>query len=374
MPRLAIVVLCLAVSAVRPLPAQEKEKDDVAAAPAAVPADLGDGKIWEKIKSLLRGSPPAAPGTPAPAPPFSPPPPPVPPVVPPAPPAPIVEIVSWNLQTFGKHIKAERKRASAKAIEAIFKDGEAKLLAAQEIADEQSAETVESELDADGKWTRSFENSADSMDNGFFVRDGASIDCSGFVFSDRSKSRHPARVAHVRVGELDFTIITVHLAFDGSHADSSLSELRNVVDWVQAYLQKPGADPDVIIAGDFNLPTRAGKAASHRANQASWEPVEDVLDQYPSLGLTALVDEPTSRTRGEAANNYDHFIVSKHLADTAFVRDSAHRLPEEPVLAVEAAEGVKVSDHFPIAARFRAGGLGNDGRPISLDGGRTCPF
>src|SRR5207302_1876020 len=157
----------------------------------------------------------------------------------------VFKLVSWNLQTYGKRIKADRKRASADAIARIFGDGTAKVFAAQEIANETGAELVERDLDAGkGRWTKDFQDSSDAQDN--------------------------------------------------------------------------------VVAGDFNLPTRAGKGQSRRAGARGWTPIEDVLDAHVLRGrFKALVDEPTSREDGEAANNYDHFLVSSHLLDTAFVRGSA---------------------------------------------------
>jgi hypothetical protein len=327
---------------------------------SAVSADADGDSIWERLKKLNPWSKPA---------------PPAPQPVAPAPaPAAVVRIVSWNLQTFGKHINPGRKRASEKAMEAVFKDPQTKLLAAQEIADDEAADVVQGELPSEGRWTRSFENSSDPQDNGFFARDGVQLECSAFLFADRGKSRHPARAAHVRIGALDFTIITVHLAYDHGHADHAFDELRHVLDWIRAYEARPGADPDVVIAGDFNLPTRAGKAASQRAHDAQWKPIDDVINEYADLQLVPLVDQPTSRQNGEAANNYDHFVISKHLADTAFVVGSAGRMPEDGLKAIEASEGAQISDHFPISAQVRSGGAGNDGRPIQLDGQHACPL
>jgi endonuclease/exonuclease/phosphatase family metal-dependent hydrolase len=326
----------------------------------SVPADADGGSIWERLKRWGHAPPPPPP-QPAPA--------------PAAPSGPVVRLVSWNLQTFGKHIQAGRRRASEKAMESVFSDPESKLLAAQEIADDDGADIVQAELpQGGGRWTRSFENSADSQDNGFFARDGARIECSAFLFPDRARSRHPARAAHVRVGELDFTIVTLHLAYDHGHADHAFQELRNVLDWLRVRGARPGADPDVIIAGDFNLPTRAGKPASRRSGDPHWQPIDDVLAEYSDLALIPLVDEATSRQDGQAANNYDHFVISRHLADTAYVAGSAARMPQASLEAIEAAEGARISDHFPISAELRVDGPGNDGRPIRPDGPGACPL
>ncbi len=319
--------------------------------PAA--ASNGNASVWDWLKLKLKPRPkPAA-----------------------APPAAaggageVFSIVSWNVQTFGTRIKAARRQASADVIARIFGDPKALVFAAEEIANAKAADTLKGELERAGRWTADFEDSSDSQDNGFFVRSGARVECSGFLYGDRALSRHPARAAQIRVGDLDFTLVTVHLAYVHGHADASIEELRAVLRWVQGELARRGADPDVIIAGDFNLPTRAGKRASERSGRGDWTPVEDVLDEFPGLQMTALVDEPTSRERGQPANNYDHFIVSRHLLETAYVQGSARRLPESVVEDVEAQDGAQVSDHFPIEARLRSSGPG-----IAPDGQGACPL
>lgn len=285
-------------------------------------------------------------------------------------------IVSWNLQTFGKGLTKKhlnRKQAFEEAMPRVLADPNVGVLAAQEVANDTGAQTLDEMLPQPADWTQSFEQTEDSMNNGFWVRD-TRIDCQGLLFSDRSLSQHPARVAHMTHGQLDFTIITVHLSFDGGHAESSGGELDHVLDWLQAYFAKPGADPDVIIAGDFNLPSRAGTSKGHKTA------IEDFIDGWRAAGrrlpeFVTLVDKPTSRSHGDPAHNYDHFLISKHLADTAYVAGSADRVPDDVIdalRAIESRKSVQISDHFPIQAQFLSGGDGADGRPIQPDGASIC--
>jgi len=285
-------------------------------------------------------------------------------------------IVSWNLQTFGqgltkKHLN--RKQAFDQAMPQVLADPSVGVLAAQEVANDKGAATLQEMLPQSGDWQQSFQQTDDSMNNGFWVRD-TKIDCQGLLFEDRGLSQHPARVAHMRRGDFDFTIITVHLSFDGGHADSSGGELDHVLDWLQAYFAKPGADPDVIVVGDFNLPSRAGRS------KGKGIAVEDFIDQWRAGGhrlpeFVTLVDKPTSRSHGDPAHNYDHFLLSKHLAQTAYVDGSADRVPDaviEAIRAIEAQKSVLISDHFPVQARFYTSGAGADGRPIQPDGAPIC--
>lgn len=262
-------------------------------------------------------------------------------------------LVSWNIQTFGKRVSASRRDAVARALSAILAGGRPTALAAQEIANAEASATLERMLPRG--WTASFEDTPDAMDNGVYAGPGVRIDCAftleGF--------RHPPRVAHLTVGEAGFTLIVVHLAYDKGDAEASDSELVRVQAWAKAEAAKPGADPGYVIAGDFNLPTRAGKTESARAGARAWTPLEDELDG----GLTALVDEPTSRGRGRrAVNNYDHFVVSP-----AFRRElllESGRLDERLVLDAEDAAGARASDHLPIALTFRTRGVSRHGAAI----------
>lgn len=263
-------------------------------------------------------------------------------------------LVSWNIQTFGKRVSAKRRAAVAGALSAIL-GGTSRptVLAAEEIANAEASETLAGMLPRG--WSASFQDTPDAMDNGVYYGPGARVDCAftldGF--------QHPPRVAHLTVGDAGFTLIVVHLAYDKGDAAVSDGELARLQAWAEAEAAKPDADPDYVIAGDFNLPTRAGKAESSRAGARSWTPLEDVLD----ADLTALVDEPTSRGRGRrAVNNYDHFLVSR-----AFRRElllEAGRLDEKLVLDAEDAAGARASDHFPIALTFRTRGVARRGAGV----------
>lgn len=263
-------------------------------------------------------------------------------------------LVSWNIQTFGRRASPKRRRAIADSLAAILGgDRRPTVLAAEEIANQDSSDLLETMLPRG--WTASFQDTPDPMDNGVYAGPGVTVDCAftldGFA--------HPPRVAHLTVGDADFTLVVVHLAYDKGDASVSDAELLRLQEWVEAKAAEPGADPDFVIAGDFNLPTRTGKAESARASAASWTPLEDVLDGK----LAALVDEPTSRGRGrEAVNNYDHFLVSRSFRQQLLLE--AGRLDERLVLGAEEGAGARASDHFPIALTFRTKGAARHGASV----------
>jgi exonuclease III len=287
------------------------------------------------------------------------------PRAPQSPPDDVAHIVSWNLQAFGARVPAKRRAAVGAALSRALGGWRGPVLfAAQEIANEKGERAVAAMLPGSG-WTESFEDTSDAMDNALFAGAGVRIDCSynlleGFV--------HPPRVAHVSVADADFTLISVHLTYDKGDAQSSDGELEHLLQWIKTEAARPGADPDFIVAGDFNLATRAGKLDSSRAHDQSWTPLEDMLG---GSSMTALVDEPTSRSgRNKTANNYDHFLVSARFLKREFME--AQRLDEAVVLEAEKQAGTRASDHFPVVLALKTRGVGRDGAPIARDGASNC--
>jgi hypothetical protein len=300
----------------------------------------------------------------------------------------IFRVISWNVQTFGGGVSPKREAAYGELLEHMFATSRsAKVLAVQEIANEEGAAKFRGLLPGgDDRWNRSFENTGGSQDNGFFTQRGVTTHCEQFMFArddgsgrvnpDRSKALHPVRIARMQVDDFDFTLITLHLRFSGGDPQAPAKELGNVFTWLEEYFQDPANDPDVIIAGDFNLPTRNGHSGG------SGPALEDIVGgfdmfapEYDQDGrhvpkateLYSLVDEPTSRSGGQPANNYDHFIVSGDVYHEEYVADSAGHFPVKLLAAIEERHETHVSDHLPISAGFLRKGTGADGRPVALD-------
>ncbi|MBI4422108.1 MAG: endonuclease/exonuclease/phosphatase family protein [Elusimicrobia bacterium] len=359
MSRRAPLALCLLLAGAQPSMAAPAQPFPELPAGQLGAIDLGE--LWRKLADRFRPRP-EAPGPPA------------------APDGEALRIVSWNIQAFGENASAKRREAFGALLGRMFSESRsAHVLALQELASEGGADLFGAMLPGGaGAWKRSFEDSSDSQDNGFFLRAGVDLLCERRLFADRGRSQHPARVVFLRAGDLDFALVTVHLAYRKGQADAARRELRELLTWLSAYLGTPGADPDVIIAGDFNLPTRAGRSRSKRGRERAWSPIEEIIDDYPALSgarrtrLVALVDEPTSRDGGKAANNYDHFLVTGDLFDEEYLPGSAGRLPLADLEAVERDNGARVSDHYPISLTLRRRGAGNDGRLIHLDGHAAC--
>jgi hypothetical protein len=123
-------------------------------------------------------------------------------------------------------------------------------------------------------------------------------------------------------------------------------------------LDTPGADPDVIICGDFNTPsTASGQTGSHGIT------LDAVIDDdgrfTHNRALHVLVDEKTSRTspkKGSVpANNYDHFVISDDCLEEFLL---ARRMDPRMVTDNDGEPDPRTSDHYPIFALFRTQGDG----------------
>ncbi|HOX21984.1 MAG TPA: endonuclease/exonuclease/phosphatase family protein [Elusimicrobiales bacterium] len=265
------------------------------------------------------------------------------------------EIMSWNLQTFG-HLKPERLAAVRKAYEAAVSSN-VYAIAVQEIADNKGMETFLALLPGGTtQWAASFENSPDRQDNGIAYRKECStVAAEGFLFRDaqglpdQSKSLHPVRWARLKTGDLEYTLLSLHLTFQRGDASQSARELGFILDWTVSKMSAPVPERNFIIAGDFNLPTRKGKELSKRAKEKKWLPLEPLFKTNGAGALAVFVDEPTSRPHKQPYNNYDHFIVSPALAGSVA---KAGRLPIEHVDKADHNSTAMVSDHYPVMLRL----------------------
>jgi uncharacterized protein (TIGR03437 family) len=287
-------------------------------------------------------------------------------------------LVSWNIQVGGTSPTpgAERPPMVATALERMF-SGSFQLLLAQEISNADNDEVLRTLLPAGPtSWKSSFVDSTDSMDNSFwyrssvFVRDSFLLlttdrrDSVGRVINDENRALHPPQVAQFEIGDFDFTAITLHLTFADGDTAESVRELRLILDYLDWYFNQPDHDPDVVVCGDFNIPSvLSGQTGRNGIT------LDEMFDRDPRFQsgerrFAITVHEPTSRSPISSgsgpARNYDHCVVS---ADTMEEFVQARRVstniltdhPNDPEVRL-------TSDHFPIVAFFKVRGEG-----ISLD-------
>ncbi len=223
-----------------------------------------------------------------------------------------VLIATWNVRGYPETQQPRRDWFHNKLIE-ISPD----IICVQEIADQ---DRVDKFLATETHFTSAaFLDSSDGQDNAIFVADWVEIedmpDPNGFLY--------PAQAAYVSYRGFDAVIVTIHLAWTNiAIRDQEKVLLENVV---LGMLQK---DPDVIIAGDFNI---------------TEQEIQELAD---SIGMEVMVP-PGQDGVGttHAGNRYDHFLISPDLESEEAIACEIQTFPGE-----EIAE--EVSDHLPVLAVF----------------------
>jgi hypothetical protein len=171
-------------------------------------------------------------------------------------------LISWNIQVGGTSPTSGSLRPPMvqAALGRMF-NGSYQILAAQEISSTDNADMLREMLPGGtAAWTTAFTDTSDSMDNGFWyrpsvvMRDSFALlttsrrDAAGRPIADDTRALHPPQVAQFEIGDLDFTLINVHLTFADGDTSESVRELRNVLDYLDWYFDQPDHDPDVIVA------------------------------------------------------------------------------------------------------------------------------
>lgn len=288
-------------------------------------------------------------------------------------------LISWNIQTGGTSPSSNTRPPMVQSVLHALFGGSYQLLAAQEIPNAESSEYLRTLLPGGvGFWNSSFYDTTDSMDNGFYIANGVKLrdamplfvapaNASGRLETDGGQAEHPPQVAQFEIGQFDFTLITLHLTFANGQSAESVRELQNLLDYLDWYFDQPGHDPDVILCGDFNIPSALSGEVGKDGLTLDSVLAGDARFQTGERRFVVTVHEPTSRSPassgGGPANNYDHCVIS---ADTMEEFVQARRVdttiltnhPDDPEVRL-------TSDHFPIAAFFRTEGPGIflDNRP-----------
>ena len=285
----------------------------------------------------------------------------------------LLGLLSWNVQVGALSTSAGAPRPARvqRALHRLFA-GSCQVLAVQEVSGPANARLLSDLLPTPSDWNSMFFDSTSAQDNGLWARSSVapsaftqifvagSLNQDGRTIPDSSKTTHPPIVAHLTVGNFDFTVVNVHLTYASGDTGESARELSRVLDYLDHYFDQPGHDPDVIILGDFNIPSRLSGQTGRNGIV-----LESILDSDPRFQvgerrLVATVHEPTSRSSAEGGglprNNYDHFILSADVLEE-FVQ--ARRVQPEVLTADDEDPELRLtSDHFPVIAFFRTEGDG----------------
>jgi hypothetical protein len=148
-------------------------------------------------------------------------------------------VISWNIQV-GATTGSSRPMMVSRALGTMF-SGTYQLLSAQEVPNSDSAEVLRTLLPiSTGGWSTRFIDTTDPMDNGIWSRTATTIDAyfplfvtdrqdgSGRLITDATRALHPPVVAHVGIGDFDFTFIGVHLTYADGDTSESVQEMENV--------------------------------------------------------------------------------------------------------------------------------------------------
>ena len=283
-------------------------------------------------------------------------------------------LVCWNVQVGGVSTSSTALRPPMvrDALRKMFA-GSYQVLAAEEISSTDNADVLRDLLPGGStEWRYSFFDTTDTMDNGIWLRRpvalGASVplfvtsqtNSTGKIVTDPARAVHPPIAAHMAIGDFDFTLITLHLTFEDGDTESSARELRVVLDYLDAYFRQPVHDPDVILCGDFNMPSLLSGSTGTAGLTVDAVIAADPRFQSGERRLTVAVHEPTSRSSaandGVPANNYDHFVFSADVMEELVEarRVSPSILTDHP----EDPEQRLTSDQFPIVGFFKTRGPG----------------
>lgn len=239
------------------------------------------------------------------------------------------KITSWNVKNFGKRASVspeyeDRRTAMKSLLNSLAPD----ILAVQEILSKKSASVFRDMAGENFSYncskfsgTRHQGNCVYWNNKRFRIKE---------VITPELDTQHPPVAVYLEDKKtgFDFFMISVHLKF-GKSIHERINELDRIIGFIRDEIIP--CDPDVIIAGDFNLP------------------VEVIKNYLPEKDFTCYIGDLTSRNReGNGASNYDHFIVS------AAVVENSSGIPEtlilsDMVLATENRfDDLRISDHFPV--------------------------
>lgn len=135
-----------------------------------------------------------------------------------------------------------------------------------------------------------------------------------------------------RIGKFDFTFVLCHLLFSTKKARRE--EAKRLPGVYEFFQNKNGDEQDVIIAGDFNLPS----------NDKSF----DTLYQHPDEIIYGVhhLEKTTLGKGGSLASSYDNFFFSSRFTREIICIYVDDYFEHIDISSKEARKGV--SDHLPI--------------------------
>lgn len=180
-----------------------------------------------------------------------------------------LNIATWNIREFGKKLRA---KAALHYIAEIL--GQFDLIGLVELRDDLT--DLGKVLDILGPYWRAVYSEMIPDAGGNRERIGYLYDKRSVVFNGMASALYPPRVkrgeeyiaeiswwrapyiASFRSGNFDFLAIAAHIRW-GSGEHARLGELEKLAEWVERKReQKTAEDKDIIVMGDFNIPSTDG--------------------------------------------------------------------------------------------------------------------
>jgi endonuclease/exonuclease/phosphatase family metal-dependent hydrolase len=154
-------------------------------------------------------------------------------------------------------------------------------------------------------------------------------------------------VFRMRIDKFDFTLVVVHLK-SGTEAQRSV-EIRNIQydtinEWLRGELEKPDAERDIVIAGDFN-------SYNHGISSERLLAAGHIVFTTTSLPEGAYSDIWYDHEGKRNLSLIDHIAVTPDLRDGEFASIDPIRRWDEQIGREEYERGI--SDHLPVAAVFK---------------------
>jgi hypothetical protein len=150
-------------------------------------------------------------------------------------------------------------------------------------------------------------------------------------------------LASFRAGNFDFVMITVHIRWGKSEA-SRRGEIEALADWVEARRKdKYADDTDIIVTGDFNIPSRESPLYKAATKHGLMAPESILALPGTNLAMTETYDQillhPTNRNR---FSDFGGFVDFYQGDWKALYPSAAHR-PKTPQSFT-----YELSDHLPL--------------------------
>jgi len=244
-----------------------------------------------------------------------------------------VKIASWNIRNISKN-KTDEKLKKILAIIQCFD-----FLAIQEVRDVEVMQKVKGLLGPG--WDMAISGQVGSAHHkehyGFFWRvSRISVLSAPSVLADTGDVfvREPF-IGYFKAGEFDFVIATIHVVW-GDSIFGRREEIKKLDDLLKAIQLRAGAEKDIIIVGDFNMPP----------TDLSWK-----LD-----GLVPLINPPQKTLVGDTSLYDNIWISGAHTMNSEY--KGVHgciefdKLQYDDSISGRRSAISEISDHRPVWALF----------------------